>query len=228
MVALRSPVLKPSCRVPLASYRCPDAAAFLCLSYLLVGSLVVAALGLGPLCHCCIPGLSNISSRTLSWQHLLRTCPLRRATSSRYVLSSCDGQFLPLSTVSMGPKFSEKFPFSPCHFCTARHLLAGDNQLLPGSTTSPDPFPQFLAALRGQILDHTVLPQSSDRHYCSIFLGDFLTILYGCIIPGSGSVSVSPLQAVFSFRSSFKSVSHASRFRLVAVHLGVHLSHHSL
>jgi hypothetical protein len=64
LLASRISVRKPSCRTPLISSQSWDAAAVLCLGCLFVCCLVAAVSGLGPLCHCCIPGHSNVSSRT--------------------------------------------------------------------------------------------------------------------------------------------------------------------
>jgi hypothetical protein len=78
-----------------------------------------------------------------------------------------------------GPIFPDDVFPTPCHSCTVGHLPAGDGQSLLGFTTCLDPSLRLLAATRGQIPVPTPLPQSSDRHHCGFFLGDFLMLHYG-------------------------------------------------
>jgi hypothetical protein len=93
-------------------------------------------------------------------------------------LSMCDGQLLPRSTVYLGPNFPE-FPFLPCHSCTEGHLPAGGKRLPTGFMITLGCFLHFLAGLCDWRADRTLLPRSSDWHYCGVFLGDILMLLYG-------------------------------------------------
>jgi hypothetical protein len=55
------------------------------------------------------------------------------------------GQFLPWSTIFLGPNFPEDVSLAPCHCCMTGHLPAGGNQLSPGSTLSSGHFLWFAA-----------------------------------------------------------------------------------
>jgi hypothetical protein len=94
----------------------PVSCSVLCRRYRLssLSSDVVAPLRLGPLFHCCFPGLSVVSSRG----------PLLRVSSWSTVPSWC------LTTVSL----------TQCRNGTAKHRYAGGGQLLPGTTTALGPF----------------------------------------------------------------------------------------
>jgi hypothetical protein len=46
------------------------------------------------------------------------------------------GQFLPRSTISLGPNFPGDVSLVSCHCCTAGHLPAGGSQPPPRSTIS--------------------------------------------------------------------------------------------
>jgi hypothetical protein len=137
----------------------------------------------------------------------------------------------------------DEVSFAPCHFSTAEHLPAGGSRLPPGSAISPGASLPLLAALRGQIADPTPLPRFSDRHHCGVFLDDLLMLLYGLHHSWIGLISVASLQAVVSFRPSFRSINNSSHLcltkfnffshsgqhfllfghlRLVGVHLGFH------
>jgi hypothetical protein len=83
------------------------------------------------------------------------------------------------STVFLGPIVSDDVHVSPRHFCMAGHLPTGGSRLSPGSTISPGAILPLLVALRSQILDHTSLPQFSDRHYRGVFIRDLLMLLCG-------------------------------------------------
>jgi hypothetical protein len=74
-----------------------------------------------------------------------------------------------------GPNFPDQVFFR--HATFARR----DTFLYAAAIFLLDPlFPWvFLAALRGQIADPKRLPRSSDRHYCGVFLGNILMLLYG-------------------------------------------------
>jgi hypothetical protein len=137
-----------------------------------------AVLCLDPSHQCCLPDLPDVSSRTsilflVTPVNIFLVCFFRRPCSTT-VLHDCvpcampllhrgrpyasDGQSLPRSTISWGLNIPEEVPFSPCHFYTAAHLLAGGGRLPPGSTISPGPFLPLLAALVGQIADPTAFP----------------------------------------------------------------------
>jgi hypothetical protein len=95
LLASQTPVRKPSCRIPLMSSRSLDAAPALCL---------------GCFCYCCVPGTSNVSSRTsvisgllgltLSLFCPLHLCLLRCANPTVWVI------LIPAASNSLrGPQF---------------------------------------------------------------------------------------------------------------------------
>jgi hypothetical protein len=118
-----------------------------------------------------IPGLILPSSLFYRWSFMiLFLAPCHFCTVG--CPYSEGGELISRSTVSLGPNFLDDVSFSPCPFCMAGHLLSGGSRLPPGSQY-PRPFLRLLAAIHGQILDPTPLPQSSNRHTAASPLGIF-------------------------------------------------------
>jgi hypothetical protein len=91
-------------------------------------------------------------------------------------LSACDGQFLPRSTVSLDPNFPDQFPFFRHATFVRRNtfLQAAANSLLdPRFSRDPSLIFWRRSAARLQTL------RRPDRHYCGVFLGCLLMLLYG-------------------------------------------------
>jgi hypothetical protein len=130
----------------LSSRRC----CFLLRPPILLASFFLFLRCSGSLCHFCIPGLSNVSSRpfVLSgflFQHhpSLSLTPVSLALCYSSTVShnpAGSGQFLPQSTIEPGPNFPGDLSLAPCHFCTAGHLPAGGSQFPPASTISSGQF----------------------------------------------------------------------------------------
>jgi hypothetical protein len=91
---------------------------------------------------------------------------------------SRSAQFLPRSTISLGPEIPEDVSSTPCGCCTAGHLPAGGNQLPPGFTISSGQ----LCCLYAWPCSYTSTPAPllrSRRFPCDLFRRDHLTFRSG-------------------------------------------------
>jgi hypothetical protein len=87
--------------------------------------------------------------------------------------------FIPRSTLSLGPNFSQEVSLAPCHCCTAGHLPAGDSQLLPGSTITSGQFLWLSKSPCSWLPAPMPLLPSPDRFHYGIFLRGHLMLRYG-------------------------------------------------
>jgi hypothetical protein len=88
------------------------------------------------------------------------------------------GQFLPWSTISLGPEIPGDVSSTPCHCCTARHLPAGGDQPPPGFTISSGQ----LCWLYASPCSYTSAPVPllrSRRFSCDLFRRDHLMFRSG-------------------------------------------------
>jgi hypothetical protein len=90
------------------------------------------------------------------------------------------GQFLPWSTISLGPEIPKDVSSTPRYCCTERHLPAGGDQLPLGLTISSGQFCWPQASAPGPLLRY------SRRFPCDLFRRDHLT--FGSGFPFLGTL----------------------------------------